>query len=37
MAKNKSIIVKGTEISIYSGEQSEYISLTDIARGLKMQ
>ena len=32
MAKNKSIIVKGTEISIYSGEQSEYISLTDIAR-----
>jgi hypothetical protein len=32
MAKNRSIIVKGTEIPIYSGEQSEFISLTDIAR-----
>lgn len=32
MAKTKSIIVKGTEISIYSGEQEEYISITDIAR-----
>lgn len=32
MAKNKSIIVKGTEISIFQIENSEYISLTDIAR-----
>ena len=32
MAKNKTIIVKGTEITIFQGNQSEYISLTDIAR-----
>jgi len=32
MAKNKTINVKGTEIAIYNGEQSDYISLTDIAK-----
>jgi len=32
MAKNKTINVKGTEIGIYQGEASDYISLTDIAR-----
>jgi hypothetical protein len=32
MAKNKTITVKGTEITISQGEQSDYISLTDIAR-----
>lgn len=32
MAKNKTITVKGTKIFIYQGEQSDYISLTDIAR-----
>jgi hypothetical protein len=32
MSNKKSIIVKGTEISIFQIENSEYISLTDIAR-----
>lgn len=32
MVKNKTITVKGTEISIFQAEQSDYISLTDIAR-----
>ena len=32
MAKNKTINVKGTEISVFQGEQADYISLTDIAR-----
>ena len=32
MAKNKTINVKGTEISVFHGEQADYISLTDIAR-----
>lgn len=32
MAKNKTIVAKGTEITIFHGEQSDYISLTDIAR-----
>ncbi|MDB5013344.1 MAG: DNA-binding protein [Daejeonella sp.] len=32
MAKNKTITVKGTAISIFQGEQSDFISLTDIAR-----
>ncbi len=32
MAKNKTIIVKGTEITIFQGELTDYISLTDIAR-----
>jgi hypothetical protein len=32
MAKNKTINVKGFEITIYKGEVSDYISLTDIAR-----
>jgi hypothetical protein len=32
MAKNKIINVKGTEITIYQGDGSDYISLTDIAR-----
>src|ERR1035437_6492227 len=32
MAKNKTINVKGTEIAIYQGDGSDYISLTDIAR-----
>ena len=32
MAKNKTITVKGTEITVFQGEQDDYISLTDIAR-----
>ncbi len=32
MSKNKTINVKGTEITIFQGEQSDFISLTDIAR-----
>ena len=32
MAKNKTINVKGTEITVFQGEQSDYISLTDIAK-----
>ena len=32
MAKNKTIIVKGTEITVFQNEQSDFISLTDIAR-----
>lgn len=32
MSKNKTINVKGTEISIFQHENSDYISLTDIAR-----
>lgn len=32
MAKNKTINVKGTEITVFQGEASDYISLTDIAR-----
>ena len=32
MTKNKSINVQGTEISIYQGNNLEYISLTDMAR-----
>ena len=32
MAKNKTINVKGTEITIFQSELSDYISLTDIAR-----
>ena len=32
MAKNKSIHVKGTEITVFQGEQSDFISLTDIAK-----
>jgi KilA-N domain len=32
MAKNKTIIVKGTEITVSQGEKADYISLTDIAR-----
>ncbi|MEY3241133.1 MAG: hypothetical protein RIR11_2571 [Bacteroidota bacterium] len=32
MAKNKTITVKGTEITIFQADQSDYISLTDIAR-----
>ncbi len=32
MSKNKTINVKGTEITIYQGGQPDYISLTDIAR-----
>lgn len=32
MAKSKTIHVKGTEITIFQGEQADYISLTDIAR-----
>ena len=32
MAKNKTINVKGTEITIFQGEQADFISLTDIAR-----
>ena len=31
MAKNKTIIVKETEITIFQNTQSDYISLTDIA------
>lgn len=33
MAKNKTITVKGHEISIITGEQSDYISLTDMVKG----
>jgi hypothetical protein len=32
MTKKKTITVKGTEISIFQGDNSEYISLTDIAK-----
>jgi KilA-N domain len=32
MSKNKTINVKGTEITVFQGEQTDYISLTDIAR-----
>ena len=32
MAKNKTIIVKGTEITVSQGEKADYISLTDIDR-----
>ncbi len=32
MTKNKTINVKGTEITVFQGEQSDYISLTDIAK-----
>ncbi len=32
MTKNKTITVKGTEISIFQNKQSDYISLTDIVR-----
>ena len=32
MAKNKTINVKGTEITIFQNEQSDYLSLTEIAR-----
>nr|WP_091691938.1 KilA-N domain-containing protein [Algoriphagus locisalis] len=32
MAKGKKIIVQGTEITIFKGNEEEYISLTDIAR-----
>jgi hypothetical protein len=32
MAKNKTINVKGTDITIFTGEQDHFISLTDIAR-----
>jgi hypothetical protein len=32
MAKNKKIEVKGTEIAIFQGDMSDYISLTDMAR-----
>lgn len=32
MAKNKTISVQGNTITIYNGELSDYISLTDIAR-----
>jgi hypothetical protein len=32
MAKNKTIHVKGTEITVFQGEENDYISLTDIAR-----
>lgn len=32
MAKNKTINVKGTDISIFQNNESEYISLTDIAK-----
>ena len=32
MAKNKTINVQGTEISVFNGNESDYISLTDIAR-----
>ena len=32
MGKNKTINVKGNEIAVFQKEQSEYISLTDIAR-----
>ncbi len=32
MPKNKSINVQGIEISVYQGNNLEYISLTDMAR-----
>jgi hypothetical protein len=32
MAKNKKITVQGTEITITSGQNEDYISLTDMAR-----
>ncbi len=32
MAKNKTIAVKGTDITMFQGEINDYISLTDIAR-----
>jgi KilA-N domain len=32
MSKNKTINVKGTAITVFQGEQADYISLTDIAR-----
>ncbi|MEY3500492.1 MAG: hypothetical protein RL308_2161 [Bacteroidota bacterium] len=32
MAKNKTINVQGTEITVFNGNDSDYISLTDIAR-----
>ena len=32
MAKNKTIIVKGTEIAVQLSKEVDYISLTDIAR-----
>jgi hypothetical protein len=32
MSKNKKIEVKGTEIAIFQGDMSDYISLTDMAR-----
>jgi hypothetical protein len=32
MAKSKTINVKGTEITIFNGNESDYISLTDIAK-----
>jgi hypothetical protein len=32
MAKSKTITVKGTEITIFNGKESDYISLTDIAK-----
>jgi hypothetical protein len=32
MSKNNKINVKGTDITIFQGEQSDFISLTDIAR-----
>jgi hypothetical protein len=32
MTKNKTINVKGTEITVFQGEVNDYISLTDIAR-----
>ena len=32
MAKNKKITVKGTDITVFQTDQSDYISLTDIAR-----
>jgi len=32
MSKNKTINVQGTAITIFQGEQSDYLSLTDIAR-----
>ena len=32
MAKNKTITVKGTEIMLFSKENEDYVSITDIAR-----
>ena len=37
MAKNKTINVKGTVIAVFQGDQSDYISLTDIARFKDME